>query len=256
MIEKEKIFLGFKILDVPLREVVAKISADREIKPDCKIVVTPNVDHFSRLCGNKLSNDFSDTYQVADIILCDSRIIRILSYITPNRLSNVVPGSDLTKELLQQKWMRSERVCVIGTSLEEFRLVATSFKLCEAFHYNPPMGFIHLESEVSKCIDFIFSCQPSYVFLAVGSPQQEVLAKKIKDLYILKENSIRYVFCVGASLDFLSGKTVRAPLWIQKLSLEWLHRALSEPRRMVPRYFKNAGWLFQFVFSVLFKKWR
>ena len=36
---------------------------------------------------------------------------------------------------------------------------------------------------------------------------------------------------VGGSLDVLAGRVRRAPKWIQRVGLEWLFRALLEPRR-------------------------
>jgi N-acetylglucosaminyldiphosphoundecaprenol N-acetyl-beta-D-mannosaminyltransferase len=42
--------------------------------------------------------------------------------------------------------------------------------------------------------------------------------------------------CVGASIDFLTGRQHRAPKVFQQLSLEWLHRLLSQPKRMFRRY--------------------
>ncbi|MDY6962423.1 MAG: WecB/TagA/CpsF family glycosyltransferase, partial [Pseudomonadota bacterium] len=42
--------------------------------------------------------------------------------------------------------------------------------------------------------------------------------------------------CVGASLEFLVGTKRRAPRWMRSLGLEWLHRMLSDPRRLWRRY--------------------
>jgi N-acetylglucosaminyldiphosphoundecaprenol N-acetyl-beta-D-mannosaminyltransferase len=41
---------------------------------------------------------------------------------------------------------------------------------------------------------------------------------------------------IGGTLDFLTGETTRAPQWMRAAGLEWLHRALSEPRRLAGRY--------------------
>jgi N-acetylglucosaminyldiphosphoundecaprenol N-acetyl-beta-D-mannosaminyltransferase len=41
---------------------------------------------------------------------------------------------------------------------------------------------------------------------------------------------------VGAAFDFHAGVTPRAPRWMQQCGLEWLHRLLSEPRRLWRRY--------------------
>lgn len=44
---------------------------------------------------------------------------------------------------------------------------------------------------------------------------------------------------VGAAFDFLSGEKPQAPVWMQRGGLEWLYRALSEPRRLGWRYARN-----------------
>jgi N-acetylglucosaminyldiphosphoundecaprenol N-acetyl-beta-D-mannosaminyltransferase len=41
---------------------------------------------------------------------------------------------------------------------------------------------------------------------------------------------------VGGSFDVVAGKTKRAPIWMQKIGLEWFFRFLCEPKRMWRRY--------------------
>ncbi|MFW9674481.1 WecB/TagA/CpsF family glycosyltransferase, partial [Vibrio parahaemolyticus] len=47
-------------------------------------------------------------------------------------------------------------------------------------------------------------------------------------------------FCIGASISFATGSIKRAPVWMQNCKLEWLHRMLSEPKRLVKRYVHDA----------------
>jgi hypothetical protein len=42
--------------------------------------------------------------------------------------------------------------------------------------------------------------------------------------------------CAGATIDFLAGHRSRAPLWMQRCGIEWLHRIASEPGRLMERY--------------------
>jgi N-acetylglucosaminyldiphosphoundecaprenol N-acetyl-beta-D-mannosaminyltransferase len=49
--------------------------------------------------------------------------------------------------------------------------------------------------------------------------------------------------CIGATIDFLAGERRRAPRWMRRTGLEWLFRALSEPRRLGRRYARDA-WRF------------
>ena len=47
----------------------------------------------------------------------------------------------------------------------------------------------------------------------------------------------------GASFDFVAGRVERAPRWMQRLGLEWLHRVMQEPRRLAGRYWSNFTFL-------------
>lgn len=251
MVERE--FLGFKIMDEPIGEVIARINSDRVFPPACKVLVTPNVDHFSMLYGVGRNESFCAAYSSASVVICDSRIIRILSYFLGDRIKNVVPGSDLTKRLLEEKWLVSSKICVIGGAIGELDYVSSVYRLRDLTHYNPPMGFMDVPGEVDKCVDFVLASNAEYVFLAVGSPRQELLASRIKEKFS-SSGDIRFIFCVGASFNFLSGKTSRAPKWMQVMCLEWLHRALLEPKRMVPRYFNNFVWICRLIARHMLKK--
>jgi N-acetylglucosaminyldiphosphoundecaprenol N-acetyl-beta-D-mannosaminyltransferase len=50
------------------------------------------------------------------------------------------------------------------------------------------------------------------------------------------ELGVDFVMGVGGTFDVVAGKVTRAPLWMQRAGLEWLHRVLQEPRRMWRRY--------------------
>jgi N-acetylglucosaminyldiphosphoundecaprenol N-acetyl-beta-D-mannosaminyltransferase len=79
-------------------------------------------------------------------------------------------------------------------------------------------------------------------------PQQEILAN-----HIANHPSARGVgLCVGASIDFLTGKQRRAPVWVQKAGFEWLHRLLSDPRRLARRYLIECPR----IFYLICLKWR
>jgi N-acetylglucosaminyldiphosphoundecaprenol N-acetyl-beta-D-mannosaminyltransferase len=68
------------------------------------------------------------------------------------------------------------------------------------------------------------------VFLGLGCPKQERWMKAQSER--LRATCIG----VGAAFDFLSGRKPRAPVWMQENGMEWLHRLISEPRRLASRY--------------------
>ena len=65
------------------------------------------------------------------------------------------------------------------------------------------------------------------LYVAFGAPNQDKwIARNRRAL-----SSVRVAMGVGGSLDFVAGRATRAPRWIQKLGLEWLHRLVKEPWR-------------------------
>jgi N-acetylglucosaminyldiphosphoundecaprenol N-acetyl-beta-D-mannosaminyltransferase len=82
----------------------------------------------------------------------------------------------------------------------------------------------------------ITSTRPDILFVAYGAPQQEKwIARNLPRL------GVPVAMGVGGAFDFLSGRAKRAPHWMQRLGLEWLHRLLHQPwrwRRMLalPRF--------------------
>ena len=71
-----------------------------------------------------------------------------------------------------------------------------------------------------------------FIFLAVGSPRQEMLAAAIQ----ATGRATGIGLCIGASLEFIAGAQPRAPAWMQRTGLEWLHRLGRDPRRLARRY--------------------
>lgn len=233
-------FAGIPISDRPIEYWIDYVV--NRTPTQATIIVTPNVDHFNRLA---LDSSFHELYSESDYILCDSRIIQKLSLVLEDEaIRHVVPGSDLTAEIFSKLHGSDCNIFIVGSSELEVEYVKSKFKLSGLRSFSPSMGFIKNDSEVENIISAIVAAKPQIVFLAVGSPQQEALAVKIKRRYSdlgLKHGPT--LLCVGASIDFIVGKVRRAPVFFQKAHLEWLYRALSEPKRLVPRYYNNFLWL-------------
>jgi exopolysaccharide biosynthesis WecB/TagA/CpsF family protein len=193
-------------------------------------VVTPNADHIIRLRDDPA---FVELYDRADFILLDSRFLaRILRW-TRNLKLPVCTGSDLTAALLSDVVRADDRLVVIGGSRSQVRFLSVRYQLRAIAHHNPPMGFIRDPQAVEECLAFIELHSPfRFCLLAVGSPQQEILARRLQE----RGTARGLALCVGASLDFLTGAERRAPLWLQRAGFEWSYRLLQAPRRMAKRY--------------------
>jgi N-acetylglucosaminyldiphosphoundecaprenol N-acetyl-beta-D-mannosaminyltransferase len=203
--------------------------------------VTPNVDHLIRFHEDP---GFRALYRSAEFVLMDSRFMaRILRLWKGVRL-RVCTGSDLSAGLLAKVVKPSDCVVFIGGTTQQAERLAALHGLHNVHHHNPPMGFINDPVAVEKCLQFIESHAPfRFCFLAVGSPQQESIAQQLLARGVARGLAL----CVGASLNFITGTEKRAPVWVQKLSLEWLFRLMQNPRRMAGRYLVRGPRIFNYL---------
>jgi len=215
------------------------VDAINTIKKYCEtskldIVVTPNIDHLARILTEGATSELKAIYARASLCLCDSQILAKLLQLKNKRVKEVITGSSLTKNLFDSHHMLNQTILVIGGEDRVFNKLLAQYPNLNLFHINPTMGFINDQDEINKVINYAEQVQPNYVFLAVGSPRQEVLAEKLQ-LTLTKGVAL----CIGASILFLVGEERRAPHWVQRLSLEWCYRMCQNPKVLVTRYFSN-----------------
>jgi N-acetylglucosaminyldiphosphoundecaprenol N-acetyl-beta-D-mannosaminyltransferase len=74
-------------------------------------------------------------------------------------------------------------------------------------------------------------CKPDVVYVAFGSPKQEFVAAGLRERF-----PDTWFIGVGISLGFIAGQVQRAPEWMQRYGLEWIHRLVQEPRKLAHRY--------------------
>lgn len=220
--------LSFDQLD---EEAVAALLRERRADMGFAYLVTPNVDHVVRL--SKLDRDGEEwaSYRTAAWRLCDSRILALLAFVQGIRLP-VVAGSDLTARLLHGIVEPGDRVCLIGGYEGDAAVLARLRPDIVVVQHIPPSGLRADRSARAAAARFAADSGARFTLIAVGSPQQELIAAEIAGLPGARGTAL----CVGASIDFLTGRAGRAPRWMQGLALEWLHRLLSNPRRLWRRY--------------------
>jgi N-acetylglucosaminyldiphosphoundecaprenol N-acetyl-beta-D-mannosaminyltransferase len=220
-------FLGVDFDGDPMDAALDTIMAATDLP--FHYVVTPNVHHIVSMheAGSVLPTAYASAWKV----YCDSRVLSRLARFCGHSLQ-VLTGSDLTAALIARASDQRLKVAIIGPNAADCTLLARRFPGLDIASYAPPMGFIASAAETQRCVDFILTSRTGLIFLAVGMPQQEILAQRLA-----AEPAARGVgLCIGASIDFLTSKQHRAPLWIQSCGLEWLHRLLSDPKRLAKRY--------------------
>jgi N-acetylglucosaminyldiphosphoundecaprenol N-acetyl-beta-D-mannosaminyltransferase len=207
-------------------------SVDLSAANEFLYVVTPNADHIMRMAERPALRAI---YDKAWLCLNDSRVVQLLLRAGGLELP-VVRGSDLAAELLGSQWIRGKRVVVIGGDERVSRWLNSLAGPDIAFHYNPPMGFIQSRDEIDRVVEFIEQCLPAVVFLAVGSPNQEIVA----DACLRRGLRGGIAFCVGAGILMAAGIERRAPAAFRFAGLEWLYRLARDPKRLAGRYLRDV----------------
>jgi exopolysaccharide biosynthesis WecB/TagA/CpsF family protein len=221
-----------RFLDLPfdrltLRQVQSRLRSVSGSTP-YGYVVTPNVDHVVR---SHREPELRELYEDADLSVCDSRILRLFGRLSGIRLP-LVPGSDLAAALFNNVIEAGDRVAVIGGNAKTVAGLRGKFPEIEFLHHEPPMGLRSNAKARTAAAAFIARSKVRFAFIAVGSPQQEMIAREARQL----AGATGVALCIGAGLEFLTGEQKRAPRIMQSLGLEWAHRLATNPRRLWRRY--------------------
>lgn len=215
----------------------------------CRFVVTPNVDHAVMLSE---SEALRAVYADAAMVLADGWPVvsasRLLRCPVPER----VAGSDLVPALLASA--SNDRPLSVfllggmpGVAEQAATNIARQWPAAQVVGtYSPPYGFEQDDAENDRIVQRINAAEPDVLVLGLGAPKQELWIHRHRHRL-----QVKAALCVGATIDFLAGEKQRAPHWARRLNLEWLHRLVSEPKRLARRYAKDA-WVFP---RLVFKEW-
>lgn len=101
-----------------------------------------------------------------------------------------------------------------------------------AFAESPPFRKLS-EEEDSALVERVNNSGAGIVFVGLGCPKQERWMAEHRDRISAVQVG------VGAAFDFMAGTKSEAPLWMQRLGLEWLFRFGNEPTRLWRRYLRH-----------------
>lgn len=177
--------------------------------------------------------------------LPDGQPLSIVSRMRGHREARRVPGPDLLPELLKLSEEKGYTHYFYGSTentLAELKKVILKKypKLQIAGMYAPPFRELTKEED-EQIVSMINDTKPDFVWVALGAPKQEIW------MYQHKDRVAGLMIGVGAAFDFIAGTVKRAPMWMQKLCLEWVYRILQDPKRMIPRYLNTN---FAFLYHI------
>lgn len=198
-------------------------------------VVTANLDHLRR-CRN--DHAYRTLVSEADVVVADGMPLVWASWLQGgNQLPERVAGSSMMFSLCERAAQEGLSIFLLGGYPEG---VAQEAKQALEKRYPglnivgthcPEFGFEHDDEQIEMISEMLRSKSPDIVYVALGSPKQELLIQRMREV-LPKAIWIG----IGISLSFAIGDVQRAPVLIQKLGLEWVHRLCQEPKRLFRRY--------------------
>lgn len=187
------------------------------------------------LAGNT-ANGLAATHAGAWLRLNDSRVLARLHRLTGGGEVPVAAGSDITRMLLERVIRPDDPITIIGGGPELLPALRARFGLTRLAQHEPPMGFAAMPEARAAAIAFARAHPARFVFVATGAPRSELLLAQM-----VAEGGVTGTgLAVGSGLLFAAGLTRRAPGWMQRAGLEWLHRAWTEPLRLGRRYAQDV----------------
>lgn len=216
----------------------------------CRYVVTPNVNHAVLYQQNQA---FSEAYSDADLVLADGAPLVLASRLFGKRLPERVAGSDLVPALFSAACRENPlSVFLLGAApgvsdRAKSRIESQWPAVRVVGTYSPPFGFENDEAENRRILDLIGDAGPDLLIIGLGAPKQELWVHRYRH-----EIKAQAAVCAGATIGFLAGNKQRAPRWMRRSGLEWVHRIACEPRRLFGRYAHDACVLP----SLLWREWR
>lgn len=137
-----------------------------------------------------------------------------------------IPGCELWLDIVEQ-YHATENFYFVGGKEEVIQQTVTQLK--EIYPQlqisNFRNGYIKTEDEKQGLIADIVDKKPSIVFVAMGSPKQELLMEEIQ-----RQHPALYQG-LGGSFDVFTGNVERAPAWWVNNNLEWAYRLIKQPSR-------------------------
>lgn len=195
-------------------------------------VATVNLDILRQCASSGVARGLvaSATFAVAD-----GQPLVWASRLKGQPLPERVAGSNLIWSLSREAAARGHRVFLLGgepgtAEKTAARLVEAAPRLRIAGTACPPHGFDRAPDRVEEIVRVVAEATPRVVYVALPFPRQELMIERLRtalpDAWFLG---------VGISFSFVSGHVRRAPVPVQRLGLEWVHRLAQEPR-LLRRY--------------------
>ncbi|HEX6810700.1 MAG TPA: WecB/TagA/CpsF family glycosyltransferase [Planctomycetota bacterium] len=196
-------------------------------------IVTVNLDHLRRMVHEP---GYRELCEGATMLVPDGMPLIWASRLRGTPLPERVTGSNLVSSLSKAAAQASVPIFLLGGNPGAAQGAAAILTrrypaLRIAGTHCPEFGFEADPARIASITSQLRRCRPGIVYVALGSPKQEVLIDRLRGCL-----PSAWWVGVGISFSYLTGEVPRAPRWMQTIGMEWLHRLWQEPQRLSRRY--------------------
>lgn len=169
----------------------------------------------------------------ADIINADGQGVVWAANFLGLNLPERVSGIDLMESLVETSFYKGYKCYFLGAKQNVVKKLVDIYKgkYSEEIIAGFRNGYFNEEQEYNIAKN-ISESGANILFVAITSPKKEIFLNKYKN----QLKNVNFIMGVGGSFDVISGKVKRAPIFMQRIGLEWFYRFLQEPRRLWRRY--------------------
>ena len=224
---------GLAFDDVTMDEATDRIVELAKLRDKPRYVCTGNLDH---LAIAEADPEFHRAYAEADLVVADGAPVVWLSRLAGTPLRERVAGSDLFWTLGRASAERGITLFFLGgvegaaeKARDELDRRYPGVKVVGI--YCPPFATFGTDEEQSRIVEKVRAANPDVLLVAFGAPKQEKWIAKMRERL-----GVPVSIGVGGSFEMASGMLKRAPVWMQRVGLEWAYRFAQQPRRLFDRY--------------------
>lgn len=225
-------FLGIRLNNMTADEILDHVDYCIQRRKPCQIVGI-NVDQALRVLEDRYSKEIFDN---AELVFTDGKPIIWMAKGLKRPIVEKVSGPDLMLLLCERAEKKQYKIFLLGCAEGVAANAANQLKImypglqCVGT-YSPPFGFEKDPVEMHKIIEMLKNSGADQLFVGMGSPKQDIFIYENMDEY-----QIPVSYSMGAAIDFIGGSVKRAPKWMSNIGLEWFHRMMQNPKRLVKRY--------------------
>lgn len=239
--------LGTHVDNLTMEETIKEIETAIKNKKQIHHVVV----NAGKIVAMQTNSELKESVNSADIINADGQAVVWASRLVKKPIKERVAGIDLFINLIQTAHEKKHKIFLLGAKQEVVEKVNN--RIAHEYSKDVVSGFANgyfKEDEEDNIIKQIIDSNPQMLFVAMTSPKKELFLFRNREAL----SNVNFIMGVGGSFDVYSGNLQRAPLFLQKIGMEWFFRLIQDPRRMWKRYLVGNSKFVALVFREKFMR--